>query len=171
MRWLHNIANYNLGLVCLQLGNYQQAHDKILATWQVSREQGHIQLSCACLSSLCLTSLMLDETAEALRYCKLCSELSVRHDDFETHILPYYMAVAYLANGELEQASNYWAAKPLLENNSETELQYSWLVGVLDHIISSTSFKLSQAAQNLAWRWRGEVYVLARGGCFTRALP
>jgi tetratricopeptide (TPR) repeat protein len=160
MRWLMNMAAYNLGLSDLQLGDHAQAHEKLLNAWRIAREHGHYQLASACLSSLCITSLMLDAPEEGLRYAKLGNELAKRHEDFETHILPYYSAVVYLANGKLEQARRLWLNKPMLEYNVEAQVQYNFVLRLLNHLDGNPVYKLSQPAQNLAWRWRGEVHGL-----------
>ncbi len=143
-RWLAIMAQYNLGLVDIQLENYPQAHELLLSVWEQAREHGHAQLSCASLNSLCMTSLMLHDTGSALRYAKLCFEMVQQHDDIEAFLAPYYLAVAYLADSQLDRAIAVWDAKPEMELNADSRMQFAWIARMLTKLAELTPPELTR---------------------------
>ena len=137
IQWLGVMAQYNLGLVDIQLENYDVAHVSMLSVWQMTREHGYSQLACASLNSLSVTSLMLNSVSEAVKYAQLAHQLAQQYDDIDAHLAPYYLALAYVADGRIRDARSMWEQKPDLESNAETRLQFNWLARLV--------YKLEQA--------------------------
>ena len=158
--WLSRMANYNLGLIAIEDGDYDHARRMLLDVVQVTSEHGYYQLLCGSLTSLCIVELLLDDLDSAKRHAALCQSYVNQFGDIETRLADYFLALVYLALGQLDYAQLLWLYKPVLEDNSETQLHYSWMRRVLAHLLergAQPPYCLSSEAQALARRWQAEL--------------
>lgn len=158
--WLGGMARYNLGLLAIQEEDYLAARDALHEIVQLASNNGYYQLLSGSLTSLCIIDLMLDQPAAALGHALQCEEYVNQFGDIETRLADYFLALVYLANGQLDNAQLLWLYKPVLEDNSETRLHFSWMQRVLEHLLASgpgSVYSLDERATELARRWLKEV--------------
>lgn len=162
LHWLAAMAQYNTGLVDIQLGNYTGASELLMRAWQVGREEGHYQLACACLNSLCVIAVLEDELSQARHYARLCRGMVQQYEDIEAQLTPYFLAIVSLALGDTEQALREWAGKSPLADSPESRIQAGWLRRMLRHIEERGI--ASPVAVQLADSWLKELERLPRAG-------
>jgi tetratricopeptide (TPR) repeat protein len=156
LAWLSRMASYNLGLIAIEDGEYEQARQMLLEVVQVTSEHGYYQLLCGSLTSLCVVELLLDDLDAAKRHAAMCQTYVNQFGDIETRLADYFLALVHLALGQLDQAQLLWLYKPVLEDNSETQVHYNWMRRVLEHLLecgAQPPFNLGHDALALARRW------------------
>ena len=156
-------AQTNFGLIYLNAGDYRQAKKMLLKAWQSAQSCGDSHMVVGNLTALAITSIFLNEPAQALEYATLSAKCSTEPDDVETLLLEYYLAIIHLANDNLDLAIARWAQKPVLPRSVHLQAEVDWMCKILEHV-SSAGFKaevsVTSAIEKLAASWRAELEAL-----------
>jgi len=160
LAWLRGMASYNLGQLEVEDGNYDEAVIILDDVAKFTGNHGHTQLLTGCLTTLCVAELLLSRPAKAMRHAMACQKHVNTFGDIETRLGDYFLAMVFLAVGQLENAQLLWLYKPVLEQNAETDMQYGWMLRTLQHLLehgAEKPFAMDAQALALAERWLKEI--------------